>query len=435
MLAAAAGRQIGRSADQLLALEAQLPELELVMPSSYWRPRWTGTPDVVVIGTAVSLGEVGRSGRLMAGFTTDGRQVEVPLGPPKAYPVLAIQARQTEFGDDPETRRRSAPRHARETISTFRSEFLDRRVGTCDTLATAPCVAATMPLPRPSLSAASMTDPQGASLPAHMTWAYCMNPETRDPDHDLDGIRDECEAAMAQAFAPSLLISSDDGNPAREPYWAIARDPNTPNVVRIFYALAYHRDEGEPQTGIKDHWGDSEFIVVEIVPNGDNFTTNWVLDWVFLSAHFGDEWAESSEWVHHSNLWFYNNVLRKNPEVWVAEDKHANYRSQASCEWGGVWGSDECDGTYLKYPPMTLDANWNLGNQFQFANADALGSLYPIGTWLLKCRTSRLGLPGQECFWDDDDDHFAGWSGLTTAQTSEDNLAGPYWVSLKAFFF
>ncbi len=45
--------------------------------------------------------------------------------------------------------------------------------------------------------------------------------------------------------------------------------PGEGNYIMVFYAFGYHRDLGNPGrvcTGCKAHNGDSEFIVMEIVP-------------------------------------------------------------------------------------------------------------------------------------------------------------------------
>ena len=142
-------------------------------------------------------------------------------------------------------------------------------------------------------------------------------------DSDGDGLSDHCEATVAEAFAPWMRVHPDD-DVTRDEYYAVM--PSTGNRILAFYAFGYHRDHG--RSGIKAHNGDSEFVIIEIAAQSD---PTWYMTEIFLSAHLGEGWG-----ADHSGR-FAAAALASHygaPVVWVAKNKHANYRSKAACDAG-----------------------------------------------------------------------------------------------------
>lgn len=429
ILAAAAGRQIGRSVDQFLALEAQLPVLEMVMPRPMDRTTWEATPDILVFGTSAGLADRYKAGERELGFRTTGESDFVSVWTHSLQPYIAIRPTTSDFGGDPEAERAKAPKRARSTVTDRKEEYLAATLD-CSLAPSSDCV------PVSGRTAASMTTSIGVFLPSHMTWAYCRS-TTQWNDVDRDGITDECEDPLARAFAPTLWESATDDAIGKEPFYSVSPYPYALGKIQIIYALSYYRDAGDPLTRSYAHDGDSEFIIVEVVPIGDNFTTNFAVDYVFLSAHWDTE-VESSQRVHYSNLWFNNDVHRASAEVWVAEDKHANYRSRAACENGG-WSpfglsADECDDLYYKKPLV----DWypwrgNLGSQYHAANPMPDMQMQNCVSALVYDPPDVSPRVGTECYWNVGA-RFAGWVGNITWQ-DYDHLSTPYQKIVSSFYF
>lgn len=154
-------------------------------------------------------------------------------------------------------------------------------------------------------------------------------------DADHDGLDDDCEFALAAHFQPELVFGVEETAPERIPFWA-AR-PDGLRGVRIFYALSYLKDGGDPTLGgISGHDGDSEFIVLRIHHAQGNI---WVLDEGYLSAHY-DTFCDAGGWQPYT-AFAYPGSLRGKPLVYVAEGKHANYVNLSDCDAGDCF-QDHC---------------------------------------------------------------------------------------------
>lgn len=136
-----------------------------------------------------------------------------------------------------------------------------------------------------------------------------------------------------------LTRNNHDDAPEKEPYWSVTRIPGTVTGVRIFYALSYYKDAGDPVFHMTSHDGDSEFIIIDL-QNDMNpyYYTLWELNQATLSAH----WMAGTN-VDHSATYAagfleYPSVYRGRPRIWVSFDKHANYRNKSVCdgEWNDV---------------------------------------------------------------------------------------------------
>lgn len=220
---------------------------------------------------------------------------------------------------------------------------------------------------------------------------------TEDPylvDTDKDWLADHCEGELARAFAPRMHFSWDSC-PEGEPYWAAKMFVS--GRVRLAYMPAYYDD-----CGSFGHVGDSEFIVVEVQFNPG--TRHWEFVSMFLSAHYGSP-NDQSEWPTAINVEFKARSLAF-PTVWVAQDKHANYKSVMNCNSGEDHLSDHC--TSVSYFPVRFPvfANRNAGSR----HTDLLGCVRSV--------VNTVAHPGLECFYARDpaepwygNHSFDGWHG------------------------
>lgn len=241
-IARAAAEATGLSTRQFLALLKPLPTLEILVPLGFDRVTWTGTPDIVLVGLASSLGEVVSSGTFtLTGYRTGGDPVAVPVAAQSDFPLMLIRPAKTNFGADPEEARRGAPSHARPTISTRKIERRmrmreDRREST-DTPDRQSASIGTQ--------SAGLTGPGGgdgedddngsewdddctndpnaivecgghggggdAGLVLSYDWSDCTQNVTSSEDRDSDGLLDVCEYEIAHAFRPEMVTSPHDG--------------------------------------------------------------------------------------------------------------------------------------------------------------------------------------------------------------------------------
>jgi hypothetical protein len=405
-LARASAAAAGVSTETFLAAVRQLPETEFWMARPLDRTQWTGTPDVVVAGTTRSNREVALVGQV-AGFDTAGMELQIPVdGAYFARPMLLIVPVQTGFGADPESLRAAAPHRDRTTISTINTEFGT----TCDPMTSVTeCDGGGSGEGSGSGGGTPGTVP-GIQLPMDITLNDCTTDLSADAD--MDGFNDECEYQLAYAFRPLLRVSYRDDHLARDPYWSVKYDPTTARV-HIFYALAYLRDGGSKDLQVGAHNGDSEWIILEV---HHVMAGQWQMDYGRLSAHWGEPLG-----IDASGRWSYQDFTfslgsRGRPDVWVAEEKHANYNTQAHCDVGS-YNTDTCDeNTMLQEPLVSRQRN--------------VGNSAPVGTWTHDCVSTTLNNYGRvECFWAPWKSEFAGW------QQATDGAAGPYRNSLGAYGF
>ncbi|HEU0012848.1 MAG TPA: hypothetical protein VFQ45_04155, partial [Longimicrobium sp.] len=232
------------------------------------------------------------------------------------------------------------------------------------------------PNEQPDNPANPYSEPSGASFsyavaPAGIYTGYTPSSCTSGSDVDWDGVTDACELALAQAFAPGLRIAYEDDvwEPSRglvggEYYWGVNQAWVSGEWrLRIAYLPAYYADGGTVSGGFEAHDGDSEYIIEEVayIPS----TGHWELRRVFLSAHCGApngldcQWWAADRWDRYGSYW--NGVRRGAPNVWVAEDKHANYYSRWKCGTGS-WGVDVCyrHDTVVRFP-VTEGFNFGSG--------------------------------------------------------------------------
>ena len=182
-----------------------------------------------------------------------------------------------------------------------------------------------------------------------------------DCDADQDGLYDGYEFDVARQFEPYLWIAlSEEGfRDDRLPHFAV--EPFGTDKLSVFYALSYYEDYGDKDLGgLTSHFGDSEFIVVDLALDvGDE----WIVDRLFLSAHYrtlsdASGWFAAYEFQTHVD-----GTGQAHPVVYVSEWKHANYRSLQSCDLGAMM-TDHCEEGLLERVGIAADRNvGNLDHQ------------------------------------------------------------------------
>lgn len=186
------------------------------------------------------------------------------------------------------------------------------------------------------------------------TWGQCVVDPSADAD--LDGLDDGCEATVAEAFRPELVFGDEETAPERETFWA-AR-PDGYRMVRVFYALSYLVDAGDPTYfGASGHDGDSEFVVLRLRALDGG---RWALEEAYLSAHYLTG-CDSGAWYPHQQFQFVGGQARGRPVLWIAEGKHASYPSPAECDAGGCW-QDHCADAFRQDVDVQADRDLGLAD-------------------------------------------------------------------------
>lgn len=277
--------------------------------------------------------------------------------------------------------------------------------------------------------------PVSAGLPTPWPATRCAEITT---DADADGLDDACELALASAFAPELIVDARDclwrENPAPARldggYLFAAQPTLGEGAVRIAYLPAYYRDCG--WTGIactfrgpgcSAHAGDSELIVVDVVP--DAAVGVWRTVGVFLSAHCFGRSDGRCRWFRGDELSAFawaGDIAGGAPRVWVARGKHANYPSRGACD-SGHWYQDTCDENRMvvRFPVQSTDQNLGSRLSSRFGRRGCVaGASLPLGT-------DGTQPDARECFWDAAAP-FRGWQNDGTGAPPT-----PYGHSLAAF--
>ncbi len=406
---------------------------------------WTGTPDIAVKGTPFTLVERNAvfrtNGSVQIAYTTGG--VALPHGPftESAYPYLVIGPIDVSFGSNPELDRAAAPPRLRGTVSTPEEEIASYRrrgdstgvlpapgSGTAST-ATSDCDPATAVIECPVEGGGTGPWRQmGVALPSGKSFDDCYRPGQLDTsvDRDQDGVDDGCEAELAVAFRPQLVLMSDDCDTRRQPYFASRYKWSNEwgDVILIFYAMSYVYDCGPAFScgnsipRCDTHRGDSEWIIAE-VGRYSSSTRPWALKFATLSAHWRSDNNQTAGYQADDLEDAEGSPGFGAPRIWVAEDKHANYRSQSVCGGSGFINFDNCDNPDGLYHTLDVAAAYNLGRLF-IPFIGALAS--PVYD-----RHSNNG--NREYYWVEGA-RFCGWSYYTSGSCS-----GPYHESLTAYGF
>jgi hypothetical protein len=243
-------------------------------------------------------------------------------------------------------------------------------------------------------------------------------------DADADGLGDRCEFALARA--PELVVDrrdclwDDAPGAARLAGGYLFAAERVGDGVRIAYLPAYLRDCGwtgpvcaTRGPGCGAHAGDSELIVVDVVPahGPDASAPRWRTAGVFLSAHCFGRSDGRCRWYRGHALgaftWADGRPFGA-PRVWVARGKHAHYPTRTACD-RGHWFYDSCDRN---------DAVGRFPVRVAAQNVGSRAHPLPNAGGCLAARELPLGARGasagtQECVWDAARP-FRGWQAVST---------------------
>jgi hypothetical protein len=157
-------------------------------------------------------------------------------------------------------------------------------------------------------------------------------------DADGDGLNDDCERQLAEAFNPHFWFHSSDGNTGRLPHFAVKNISYATRTVWIFYMNAYFQDTH----WLTGHDGDPEFQVLQVSRQSGN---TWVLDAAFASQHRYSSCDSST--VYNWDELRYEISVRGQPRFYIAKDKHAAFARSAECR-RGCSSTDTCSKDRLR---------------------------------------------------------------------------------------
>jgi hypothetical protein len=387
----------GPSAEAVLQGLPDLGDLEIIMIRPWDRMRWDGSSPVRVFAAPYGM-QPDSPASSFRGYDHHGREINIGAFEFSSEPYVVLRPVQLPFPDNPEAVRRVAQPRDGHPISTREYEMALMSVADCD-----PDVAIIECPEDPPMAGGQV----GYHLDPSVTFSACTSGV--GPDSDRDGIRDDCEYALAFAFRPQLIMNPFDAAPDREPYWAVRKGAGA-NEIMIFYLFSYHRDAGVYMPGSPlvhgstSHDGDSEFVVIT-VRNPIPTYHRWVLEHATLSAHW-NEWTNATalynwDWLEPHDVW------GGRPRIWVARNKHANYRKKSVCDQGAFF-YDTCHGNQ-DLGPLDILPSRNIGNHWERL-IDQVYSQDP-------------SMSGVEHFWTGI--HFKGWH---TGSTSAGGYNSSLWV-------
>ncbi len=238
-----------------------------------------------------------------------------------------------------------------------------------------------------------------------LTIPECGN--NRGPNGAHAGLSSACKMAFASRAAPILVVRSggcdwdaENGRIAGGYFFGVQR---VDSVVRVGYLPAYFEDCGWkgikcwiPGVDCSPHFGDSEFIAVDLAPTSSH---TWEIVGLFLSAHCFGRSGESCKWYRASELSRFE-FQNDRPVIWVSEGRHANYPSARACD-KGHHSLDTCDHHDVRYTfPLRLDHD--IGSSSESISNDGCVSGAELGD-------ARAEPDALECFWRDKP--FRGWRG------------------------
>lgn len=435
-LLAAIARASGLSIGRLHTILAIRGGLQVMLPSAIDRMNWSADKDIYVEGTASTIDErreaeshFPAASNLSSAFVFSPAQTRLPhsLLSESKYSWLSITPIEKSFGDNPELQRLKATHYSRPHISTFEEEIaLYKARGDSMVRVSGDSGIKTVSSPFSNLEECDPSGcggympppagrPMGVSLPSGKTYSQCYQPGGfgTDVDGDQDGVDDGCEAELAIAFRPQLVTDWNDCETRRQPHFAAKQKYSNDwgGVIVIFYAVSYIYD-----CGPNGHRGDTEWIILEVGPSTNSNYGPWSLKYGTLSAHWGTSIDNTAGYAAQDLEDAEGSPGFGAPRIWVAKGKHANYRTQTSCNSSGFWWNwDSCDSPMPYYFTLSFGSGQNLGNSsHQFvggANSPVYDAINYSGLY--------------EYYWVQGP--FCGWiaSGIECADTYEKSLV-PY---------
>lgn len=222
-------------------------------------------------------------------------------------------------------------------------------------------------------------------------------------DADNDSLNQSCEQALATVFAPTTLFDNGEDTSAWLPHFAVKSLDFASKSVAIAYYFSFARDGGA-LFGVGNHDGDSEFAILELHFDG----ANWMVDWMFLSAHRNAP-CDASSWYHFTQI-EWDTFFRGWAVVYSSENKHANYAHDSTCD-SACLGDENCDPDFIQVP----ESNRNIGQSWS--------PLMPV---------VQVGSAFE--FFFDTGKKFCGWQ-RAGFDASHDGCAGSYHGHLQDFGF
>lgn len=260
-------------------------------------------------------------------YDTNGDSVRIERKHTTEFRDHAIRPATIDFGVDPEAVRSGARRRSSATVSTHGEEHT-MQTENCDP------ITAIIPCDDPPVGGPIPTGPGVDLGTACNVWNFTV--VTSETDWDQDGIKDACEAELATAFEPKLVLHTQEMYSGREPYWTVQR---VGPQVYVGYLFAYYYDAAP-----WEHHGDSEWVIVTLRQDS---LYRWALDFVKLSAHWGSSLGDETRWVGAPDLLYIGSV----PVVFVSKVHHGNYESEQRCD---ARIGDECSPFGIQVAPLGI---------------------------------------------------------------------------------
>ena len=296
------------STSQLSDSLSTRPLLTLAMTALTDRIRWSGDLDVAI---AVSAEQGLKGSEALTAYSPDLKSFRLtPTMEHRPHPTILIANAPIDFGGDPEAVRGRAPAR-RKSESWHGVASAGGGIGsafvTCDDEPTQDYC--DEPSSGPGGSAGPLWTASSLCSP------YTFSAVTGSNDADTDGIKDECETELAQAFEPEILFEAQEIHHWREPHFIVE---NFGGLTQIGYLLSYYYDGGQ-----FSHNGDSEMIIVRVRPSGNA----WELVNITTTAHYGVTWIGMDETRTYGwqNYFFFAGSVKA--RIYASRSHHANYNT------------------------------------------------------------------------------------------------------------
>ncbi len=258
------------------------------------------------------------------------------------------------------------------------------------------------------------------SLPESIYLAPCEDPSL---DMDLDGLKDNFENALADAWRPYFIYDQnendrdhnidDDSLQSWEPRVLFQVRPIGYHQIVIKWAFLYRLDGGfrESWDCTDWHYGDTQGGTYQLV-SSDGIT--WQLDDIDLwsdvplyTPYIANATDPRIEWTAPRSTYWGEMDLRPSPIVHASAGKHHQYMTAVDCEADHSC-DDDCDGGAERSADTApLGYFNNVGEPNNHPSPPFVTDLGPLGypgeqvwysTYQCKCSGMGAGYVAQDCF-------------------------------------
>lgn len=263
------------------------------------------------------------------------------------------------------------------------------------------------------------------SLPESIYLDPCENPSL---DADLDGLKDNFENALADAWRPYFIYDEgendqggldidDNSLQSWEPRVFFQVRPiggwDWPRRIVVKWAFLYRLDGGYrgSNTCLDWHYGDTQSGSYEL-SSSDGVT--WHLDDIDLwsdvplyTSYIPDANDPRIEWTGPRSTYWGEMDARPSPIVHASAGKHHQYMTAVACE-GDHDCDDDCDGGMQRLADLTpLGYFTNVGEPNNHPSPPFVTDLGPLGypgeqvwysSYQCKCSGMGAGYVSQDCF-------------------------------------